>query len=96
MDAASWRKEPKPVKGYAVIADSIRNYTNKFTGMDGQFYRMIALTTTRRPERGKKLLPGAELPPPDETKTPRGKTDPMSGQNPPPARGRKKNESRRN
>ena len=101
VEAASWRKEPKPIKGYAVIEDSVRNYVNKFTGMDGQFYRMIALNTTRSPERGEKLLPGTgaaepQEPPPTKAKKPKQKPDKKSGTGTPPARTRKKNENRRN
>ena len=43
VQARTWRKDPKPKKGYYIDPTSVYNGVNPFTGGTYQFYRMIKL-----------------------------------------------------
>lgn len=40
IHAKSWKKEPKPAKGYYILFDTLENGTNEITGFDYQYYIM--------------------------------------------------------
>ena len=54
-----WAKEPKPLKGYYIVPDSIVNGVNPVTGYPYQSYRMVQLpdiTDKRRKSDGKQPI----------------------------------------
>ncbi len=48
VKADSWREEPKPVKGYMIIKNSIQYGVSEITGYPYQFYRMIKINNIRK------------------------------------------------
>jgi len=43
VNASAWREEPKPIKGYKIVTDSIRYGVSEVTGYPYQFYRMVKI-----------------------------------------------------
>lgn len=55
VGAKEWREEPRPIKGYYIDTDSVRNSVSEETGYPTQFYRMYRVTapgTSPQKKRG--------------------------------------------
>lgn len=48
VHAATWRKDPKAIKGYKLITDSIKRDVSNITGYPYMFYRMVKIKQQRK------------------------------------------------